>query len=94
MRIILFCLVPVLVFGASKHKRDGSDLPAKEREFAQQLTVQKRRIYCGRFNQSQRLEAIKYARGRGCDQCLTPDEAVIKVMEETGMSLAIKRRED
>ena len=89
---LIFCITPVLLFAG--HKRDGADLPDKEKEFAQQLSVQKRRIYCGRFNQIQRLESIKYARGRGLDTCFTPDEAVTKVMEDSGMSLAIKRRED
>ncbi len=38
--------------------------------------------------------AIKYSRGRGKDSCFTPDEAVTKVMEETGMSLAVKGRSE
>jgi len=89
---LVLCIAPTLLF--ARHKRDGSDLPDKEREFAEKLSVQKRRIYCGRFNRTQRLEAIKYARGRGQDACFTPDEAVTKVMEDSGMSLAIKRKED
>lgn len=94
MKLLIFFLVPVLAFASPKHIRDGSNLPQKERKFAEKLSFQKRRIFCGRFNQSQRLEAIKYAKGRGQDACLTPDEAVVKVMEETGMSLAIKKKED
>jgi len=35
---------------------------------------------------------MKYAAGAHQDACDTPDEAVIKVMEETGMSLAEKGR--
>jgi len=93
MRILLFFLILCsLAVAAPKHKRDGSNLPKKEKEFAQQLSIRQRKIFCGKFNQKQRQIAIKYARGRGKDQCLTPDEAVRKVMEDTGMSLAVKGR--
>ncbi len=93
MRIlIIFLLITTAALAAPKHKRDGSNLPTKEKEFASQLSIQKRKIFCGRFNYEQRQLAIKYTRGRGMDQCFTPDEAVRKVMEETGMSLAGKGR--
>lgn len=93
MRIlVIFLLITSTVLAAPKHKRDGSNLPTKEKEFAGQLSIQQRKIFCGRFNYEQRQMAIKYARGRGKDQCFTPDEAVHKVMEETGMSLAGKGR--
>lgn len=94
MRFFIFLFIPVLVFGGARHKRDGSLLPDKERKFAQLLTIQKRRIYCGRFNQLQRLNAIKYTYNKECDVRLTPDEAVLKVMEESGMPVSAKRREE
>lgn len=94
MQLLILCLAPLLALAGPKHKRDGSNLPKKQREFAQHLSVKKRRIFCGRFNHLQRQLAIKYARGRGKDACSTPDEAVLKVLEETGMSLAIKRKEE
>jgi len=75
-----------------KHPRDGKHLPRKEQEFAEQLSIYKRRIFCGQFNPKQRKMAMKYAAGAHQDACDTPDEAVIKVMEETGMSLAEKGR--
>lgn len=93
MRVLILLLLPLLAIASPKHKRDGSNLPSKEREFAEQLSIRQRRIFCGQFNQAQRLAAIKFARGRGQDKCYTPDEAVVKVMEETGMSLASKGKE-
>jgi len=90
--LVLFMSCIGLLYCGMKHSRDGSHLPAREKKFAEQLTIRKRRIFCGRFNHEQRQAAIKYARGRGKDSCFTPDEAVVKVMEETGMSLAVKGR--
>lgn len=81
-----------IAYAGPKHKRDGSNLPSKEREFADMLSLYERKIFCGRFSHNQREIAIKYAKGRGKDQCYTPDDAVKKVMEETGMSLAVKGR--
>lgn len=75
-----------------KHIRNESRLPSKEKEFASKLTLEKKKIFCGRFNYEQRRLAMKYAIGRRQDHCLTPDEAVVRVMEETGMSLAVKSR--
>ncbi len=75
-----------------KHRRDEVRLPEKEKEFAIQLSLRQRKIFCGQFNHLQRDEAIKYARGRGQDKCYTPDEAVLKVMEESGMSLTLRGR--
>lgn len=94
MRVFLFVLLCIgcVSYAAPKHKRDGSNLPAKEREFADMLSLRERKIFCGRFSNHQREIAIKYAKGRGRDKCYTPDDAVRKVMEETGMSLAIKGR--
>lgn len=89
---LIFFTICAVGFSAPKHKRDGSNLPPKEQEFANQLSIKQRKIFCGQFNHEQRQVAIKYARGRGKDQCFTPDEAVRKVMEETGMSLAVKGR--
>lgn len=95
MRIVLFFLCFVsFCFAAPKHKRDGTTLPRKEREFAEQLSIKQRKIFAGRFSHAQRELTIRYARGRGKDSCLTPDEAVLRVMEETGMSLAVKGRPD
>ena len=92
----LFLLVVLLCacggFAGPKHKRDGSNLPAKEQAFAEMLSLRQRKIFCGRFNERQREIAMKYAKGRGKDRCYTPDDAVKKVMEETGMSLAVKGR--
>lgn len=93
MRIfILFFIISTSLYGAPKHIRDGSNLPPKERDFAAQLSIKERKIFCGQFNQKQRKIAIKYTRGLGKDLCCTPDEAVKRVMEETGMSLAVKGR--
>ncbi len=94
MRIFLIALLCVgsVAFAGPKHKRDGSNLPVKEREFADMLSLRERKIFCGRFSHSQRETAIKYAKGRRQDECYTPDDAVKKVMEETGMSLAVKGR--
>ncbi|NGX59285.1 MAG: hypothetical protein KR126chlam3_00433 [Chlamydiae bacterium] len=90
--LILLLLITSTVFAAPKHIRDGSNLPRKDQEFADQLSIRQKKIFCGKFNHEQRQIAIKYTRGRGQDQCYTPDEAVRRVMEETGMSLAVKGR--
>lgn len=94
MRIIyfLFLIVSTSLFAAPKHKRDGSNLPHSEQQFAGQLSIRQRKIFCGQFNHDQRKTAISYAKGRNQDQCCTPDEAVRRVMEESGMSLAVKGR--
>lgn len=89
--LVFFALLTSFCFGA-KHKRDGSNLPVKEKSFAEKLSIRQRKIFCGQFNEEQRLSAIRYAKGRGKDQCATPDEAVRRVMEETGMSLAERGR--
>lgn len=94
-RWILFFLVAVSFLTASpKHRRDEKHLPKKDQEFAEQLSLRHRKIFCGRFNAKQREMAVQYARGRGKDSCSTPDEAVTKVMEETGMSLAVKGKSE
>jgi len=91
--MILICLGWLAALSAGpKHSRDGSYLPKREQQFAEQLSIHKRRIFCGQFNIAQRQTAMKYARGLGKDACYTPDEAVVKVMEETGMSLAERGR--
>lgn len=93
--LIFLCVISTTFCEAKqKHYRDGSNLPQKEREFAQLLSLRERRIFCGRFNHKQRMAAIKYASGRRKDSCLTPDEAVVRVMEDTGMSLAVKHRRE
>ncbi len=94
--IYTLLLVGITALGHSglKHSRDGGLLPKRDQEFANQLSIRQRKIFCGRFNQAQRDSALKYARGRGMDKCCTPDESVVKVMEETGMSLAVKRRKE
>ncbi len=91
--LVFFALLSTFCF-AAKHKRDGSNLPAKEKSFAEQLSIRQRKIFCGQFNEEQRLAAIRYAKGRGKDECATPDEAVQRVMEETGMSLAERGRHE
>jgi len=92
--LVLFLSFASLSHATPKRLRDGSHLPAKEQEFAKQLSLRQRRIFCGQFNHEQRQDALKYAMGRGKDSCYTPDEAVIKVMEETGMSLSVKGRKE
>lgn len=97
MRLILIAALFIFAtfsvgYTIPKHRRDSEALPARDKEFAEKLSVRHRKIFCGQFNQIQRDEAIKYARGLGQDKCCTPDEAVLKVMEETGMSLAHKGR--
>lgn len=94
MRILLFLLFlfSISLFAGPRHKRDGSNLPSIEKEFASQLSIRQRKIFCGQFNQTQRQMAIKYASNRNKDMSCTPDEAVKRVMEESGMSLAIKGR--
>lgn len=92
--LILILFIVTTAYAGPKHIRDGSNLPAKEKEFAGQLSIKERKIFCGRFNNEQRQIAIKYTRGLGKDLCCTPDEAVKRVMEETGMSLAVKGRPD
>lgn len=94
-KVFLFPLILASILCMSAyHKRDGARLPPKEKEFAAQLSVRQRRVFCGRFNHVQRELAIKHAKGRGRDKCFTPDEAVTKVMEETGMPLAVKSRRE
>lgn len=97
MRLLLLMTLCVLgtssvATSAPKHRRDSESLSDRDKEFAEQLSARHRKIFCGRFNQEQRDEALKFARGIGKDKCWTPDEAVLKVMEETGMSLAFKGR--
>ncbi|NGX39846.1 MAG: hypothetical protein KR126chlam1_01180 [Chlamydiae bacterium] len=91
----LFCIASFTsVEGGIKQLRRIAHLPGPERTFARQLSVRQRRIFCRQFSASQREIAIQYATGEWKDSCLTPDEAVLKVMEETGMSLAAKGRKD
>lgn len=89
---LVFLSVTCLGICGPKHARDGKQLPQAEQEFAQQLSVYKRRIFCGQFNAKQRQMAMRYAAGVHSDSCATPDEAVLKVMSETGMSLVEKGR--
>ena len=89
--LFLFLSVAVLCNGEVKHKRDGTNLPLSEKEFSEQLSIKLRKIFCGQFNPTQRELAIKYAEEIQ-EGMLTPDDAVIKVMEETGMSLSLKGR--
>ncbi|NGX37280.1 MAG: hypothetical protein K1000chlam2_00434 [Chlamydiae bacterium] len=92
LRIFPLLFLCVASVGEARHKRDGTNLPEREQEFAGQLSIRQRKVFCGQFNHSQRELAIKYAKGRGKDQCFTPNDAVGRVMEETGMSLAVKGR--
>ncbi len=88
-KIILFILIAVasIATAAPRHCRDCSCLSAKEQEFASYLSVSKRRIFCGRFSNAQRQAAMRHADNKIC-----PEEAVVHVMQETGMSLAVKSR--
>lgn len=81
--VLLVCIASNLM---ATPKRDCSRLPAKEREFASSLSVAKRKIFCGRFSPAQRSMAMRYANE------LSPDTAIVRVMEETGMSLSVKHR--
>lgn len=90
--ILFFLSFAFLGYSAPKHCRDCSQLPPREKKFAEQLSTRKRRIFCGQFNHDQRQATMRYAIGHGKDVCYTPDEAVLKVMEESGMSLAYKGR--
>ena len=87
MRYFIFLFFPALLLAGGKHKRDGANLPENEKKFAQLLGVHYRRVYCGNFSQSQRLSAIKYSSSRSHDTMLSPNEAVVKVMEESGLPL-------
>lgn len=77
----LLCL-PVMLF-AGAHK--VAHLHPKEQEFADKLSAPKRRVFCWRFSHTQRQAAMHKGD-------VPPDQAVILVMEETGMSLAVKSR--
>lgn len=92
MRLFILAALLLLVpaFSSPKNRGDSEALSYRDKEFAHQLSVRHRKIFCGQFSQAQRDAAIKYARGIGQDKCCTPEEAVLKVMEETGMSLAYK----
>lgn len=78
-------------FSSLKQKRDEANLLYKEKEFAEKLSIRQRKIFCRQFTHNQRQAAISYAKGN-VESCYSPDEAVFKVMEETGMSLAMKRK--
>lgn len=91
---VFICGTMTIGYSAPKHRRDSEALSNRDKEFAEGLSLRHRKIFCGQFSQIQRDETIKYARGLGQDKCCTPDEAVLKVMEETGMSLALKGRPD
>lgn len=95
-RICIFvcvCLIACLALpnsseaAVSKRCRDCSCLSEREQTFAQQLSVHKRRVFCGKFSSSQRIAAMQYTQRN-----LSADEAVVRVMDETGMSLAVKTR--
>ena len=72
---------------APLHDRTGERLPLEEREFAQSLSLKYRRIFCGRFNAEQRKAAITLALSE-----ISPDAAVLLVMEEIGLGLSVKKR--
>ncbi len=91
---LLFLSLSIGGYSAAKHPRDCSRLPAREKRFSEELSIRQRRIFCGRFNHTQREMTINYAKGRGKQSCFTPDEAVFKVMEETGMSITVKSQRE
>lgn len=86
--LLLFLTVASLGEASSRHCRDCSCLPAKEQEFAAKLSVSKRKIFCGKFTDSQRQAAMRYS------EQSSEDRAVVKVMQETGMSLAVKSKKE
>lgn len=81
-------LLPSLLFAAAQHCRDCSCLSPQERAFAEELSVSKRKIFCGQFSAMQRQAAMREAAAED----LSPEEAVVQVMEETGLSLAVKSK--
>ena len=100
--IILSLLVcgslPLLALGP-KHVRDCSILSQEEKEFAEQLTVHNRKFFCGRFNAEQRRTAMDYSENgipltQSQAYLLTPDEAVQRVKEESGMPMSVKRQRE
>lgn len=94
MRMFLACILVFAwgqgAFAAPLNVRYKAHLSAKDQEFSQKLSRRQRKIFCGQFSQSQREKALRYVVQGAKD----PDEAVIRVMEETGMPLATKRRQD
>lgn len=88
--IFSFLIIGATLFAGFKHKRDGSDLLPREKEFAENLSVKHRRIFCGQFNKKQRDLTIQYSKMRGIKGC-SPNDAVIKVMHETGMHITHKK---
>lgn len=94
MRVFLACILVFawgqVMFATPSHIRYKTHLSEKDQEFSQKLSRQQRKIFCGQFSQSQREKAIRYV----VQEAKNPDEAVIRVMEETGMPLATKRRQE
>lgn len=88
-KYILFILISIssIAAAAPRHCRDCSCLSTQEQEFAGHLSISKRRIFCGRFSPAQRQAAMRYA-----SSTISPEESVVHVMQETGMSLAVKSR--
>ncbi len=85
--LILLIIITKFGFAAPQHCRDCCQLPAQEQEFANQLSIVKRKVFCGKFSNAQRQAAMKYA-----EEHISPEEAVVRVMQETGMPLAVKSR--
>lgn len=94
MRVFLTCILVFMwgqgAFATPPHVRYKTHLSVKDQEFSQKLSRQQRKIFCGQFSQSQREKAIRYV----VQEAKNPDEAVIRVMEETGMPLVTKRRQE
>lgn len=90
MRVLLCLLLAFssIAHSAPRHCRDCSKLPEKEQEFASKLSISKRKIFCGKFSPAQRQAAMRHADG------VSPDRSVVKVMQETGMSLAVKSKKE
>lgn len=91
MRLVLLFILLSLVSvteASPRHCRDCSRLSQVEQDFAAKLSVSKRKIFCGKFSDAQRRAAMRRASQS------SPDEAIVKVMEETGMPLAVKSRKE
>lgn len=94
MRCILACVLTIFlgqnVYSLPRNLRYSTHLSVRDQEFAKQLSRRHKKIFCGQFNQAQREKAVRYA----IQGVKKPDEAVMRVMEETGMPLATKRKSE
>lgn len=98
LSISSFAADPLIAL-AARQPRNCSHLSEQQREFAEQLCLQNRKYFCGRFNDVQRQTAMRYAEegitlAQSQIYLLSPDDAVQRVREESGMSMAVKRQRE